>query len=256
MYKVTITGVDTSKLKTLTNEEMEELLLKVKEGNKEARDKLILGNLKLILSILKKFNNKKELLDDLFQIGVIGLMKAVDNFDITHNVKFSTYAVPMIIGEIKRYLRDNSLLRISRSLKDIAYKSIKVKEDFYIEHKREPTIEEIAKILECDPIDVLMSYEAIQDPLSIYQPVYDNGIDKIELIDKINSKEKIIDNWEKNKLIRLALAQLKGREKDIIKERYFLNKTQNEIALELGISQAQVSRIEKNALKTMYEKIK
>lgn len=256
MYKVEITGVDTSKLETLSNEEMMDLLKKIKKGDDKARDKMVKGNLKLILSILKKFNNKKETMDDLFQVGCIGLMKAIDNFDPSFNVKFSTYAVPMIIGEIKRHLRDNSIIRVSRSLKDIAYKSINIKDNFIKYIHREPTIEELALILDCEEIDVLMAFEAIQDPVSIFTPIYDNGSDVIELQDQLSSSENILNEYEKDNQLRRALSQLEKREKDIIRDRYFLNKTQMEIAAELGISQAQVSRIEKNALKNMLEKIK
>ena len=256
MNKVEITGVNTAKLVTLTNKEMNELLLKIKNGDTDARNKMIIGNLKLVLSVIKKFNNRRDNADDLFQVGAIGLMKAIDNFDLCHNVKFSTYAVPMIIGEIKRYLRDNGLIRVSRSLKDIAYKSMAIKERYLVEFEREATIEEIATELGVDTIDVIMAYEAIQDTVSMSAPIYDNGGDVIELIDQIASDEEIIDNWSKESMIRKAIKQLQPREKAIILDRYFKNKTQTEIAVELGISQAQVSRLEKNALKSMYENMK
>lgn len=249
--KVTITGVDTSKLKTIPNKEMVELLKLVKQGNEEAREKMILGNIKLILSLMKKFANRKDNMDDLFQVGTIGLMKAVDNFDDSHNVRFSTYAVPMIIGEIKRYLRDNGSIRVSRSLKDIAYKSIAIKEEYLNNYGREATIEELAQRLEVDTIDVVLAFDAIQDTISMSTPIYDNGGDVIELSDQISSSEKVIEKVVKDKMIKSALASLRGREKSIIYDRYFNNKTQMEIASELGISQAQVSRIEKTALKNM-----
>lgn len=256
MYKVEITGVDTSKLETISNDEMIKLLKEIREGNQKSREIMINGNLKLILSVLKKFNNKKETMDDLFQVGCIGLIKAIDNFDPSFNVKFSTYAVPMIIGEIKRHLRDNSILRVSRSLKDIAYKSMVIKENFIKYIEREPSIDELALIIGCEEIDILMSMEAIQDPISIFSPIYDNGSDVIELQDQLSSSDNVYNNYEKDNMLRKALSTLEGRERDIIKDRYFLNKTQSEIADELGISQAQVSRIEKNALKSMLEKIK
>lgn len=256
MNKVEITGVNTSKLTTLTNKEMNELLLKVKNGDMEARNKMVVGNLKLVLSVMKKFNNRKDNADDLFQVGAIGLMKAIDNFDLGHNVKFSTYAVPMIIGEIKRYLRDNGLIRVSRSLKDIAYKSMAIKERYIVEYDREATIEEIATELSVDPIDVILAYEALQETVSMSTPIYDNGGDVIELMDQIPSEEEIFENWSKESMIRKAIKQLEPREKAIILDRYFKNKTQTEIALELGISQAQVSRLEKNALKSMYDNMK
>lgn len=256
MNKVEITGVNTSTLKTIPNKEMVLLLKEVKNGNNVAREKMIVGNLKLILSVMKKFNNRKDNMDDLFQVGVIGLMKAIDNFDDSHNVRFSTYAVPMIIGEIKRYLRDNSSIRVSRSLRDIAYKSINIKEQYLNEYGKEISVEELAKKLEVEPLDVVLAFEAIQDPISMSTPIYDNGGDVIELSDQISSKEKLEDNVIKDHQVKQALASLVGREKVIIYDRYFNNKTQMEIASELGISQAQVSRIEKTALKQMQEIIK
>ena len=253
MNKVEITGVNTSKLTTLTNKEMNELLLKVKNGDMEARNKMIVGNLKLVLSVMKKFNNRKDTADDLFQVGAIGLMKAIDNFDLGHNVRFSTYAVPMIIGEIRRYLRDNSSIRVSRSLKDIAYKALQYKEQYILDNQKEPSIEEIAKGIEEDKIDVVIALEAIQDPVSIYTPIYNNGTDEICLIDQISD----INNSEDKKVLELTIEKgikkLNEREKNIIKNRFFLGKTQMEIAEEIGISQAQVSRLEKNALKLIFE---
>ena len=256
MNKVVITGVNTSKLETLTNKEMNELLIKIKAGDSEARNKMIIGNLKLVLSVIKKFNNRKDNADDLFQVGTIGLMKAIDNFDLCHNVKFSTYAVPMIIGEIKRYLRDNGLIRVSRSLKDIAYKSIAIKERYLEQFEREATIEEIAQELGVETTDVIQAYEALQETVSMSTPIYDNGGDVIELMDQIASDEAIIDNWSRESMIRKAIKLLPPREKAIILDRYFKNKTQTEIAEELQISQAQVSRLEKNALKIMYDNMK
>ncbi len=256
MYKVEITGVDTSKLEKLSNEEMDDLLRKIKSGDMNARDKMIKGNLKLVLSVLKKFSERKENMDDLFQVGCIGLMKSIDNFDITIGVRFSTYAVPMIIGEIRRYLRDNGSIRVSRSYKDIAYKAISMKEELIKKNHREPTIEEIAAAIGVESVDIVLALEAIQDTISMSTPIYDNGGDVIELEDQIGSKDYIMDNWAKEKMIKEAFSKLNGREKNIIYSRYFEDKTQMEIAEELDISQAQVSRLEKNALKLMYEIMK
>ena len=250
--RVEITGVNTSELKTLSNERMMELIVKSQNGDDAARDELVLGNLKLILSVIKKFAHRGENLDDLFQVGCLGLLKAIDNFDMSHGVRFSTYAVPMIIGEIRRYLRDNSSIRVSRSLKDIAYKALHFKEQFLRDQHREPTAEEIAEELGVEPIDVIVSLEAIQDPISIYTPIYNNGSDEIFLIDQIKDDE----NSEERKILELTikdgLKKLSKRERNIINERYYLGKTQMEIAKEIGISQAQVSRLEKNALKTIF----
>lgn len=253
MYKVEITGVDTSKLKILSNEEMNNLLIKIKDGDQAARDKMIEGNLKLVLSVLKKFNDRHESQSDLFQVGCIGLMKAIDNFDMNFNVKFSTYAVPMIIGEIKRHLRDNSSIKVSRSYKDLAYKALAYKDEFQRKNHREPSIEEIAAFLEAKSMDVVLALEAIQDTISMSTPIYDNGGDIIELEDQIGSDDQIMENWAKNQMIKEAFSRLNEREKRIIYHRYYEDKTQSEIALELNISQAQVSRLEKNALKIMHD---
>ncbi|HEY8396010.1 MAG TPA: SigB/SigF/SigG family RNA polymerase sigma factor, partial [Bacilli bacterium] len=206
----------------------------------------------LILSVIKKFAHRGENLDDLFQVGCLGLLKAIDNFDLSHGVRFSTYAVPMIIGEIRRYLRDNSSIRVSRSLKDIAYKALHFKEQFLKDNHREPTAEEIAKELGVEPIDVIISLEAIQDPISIYTPIYNNGSDEIYLIDQIRDDENSEDRKILELTIKDGLKKLSKRERNIINERYYLGKTQMEIAKEIGISQAQVSRLEKNALKTIF----
>lgn len=256
MHKVEITGVDTSKLKTLSNEEMRNLLFKIKEGDISARDKMIQGNLKLVLSILKKFNGKKETLDDLFQVGCIGLMKAVDNFDLAHNVKFSTYACPMIIGEIKRYLRDNGAIRVSRNYKDIAYKALAFKDSYMQKNHKEPSINEISEALEVNGVDIILALEAIQDTISMSTPIYDNGGDVIELEDQLSDDNDIFKEFLKNNMIKEAFKRLSPREKSIIHSRYYLDKTQMEIAMELDISQAQVSRLEKNALKEMYDYMK
>ena len=256
MHKVEITGVDTSKLKTLSNDEQKELLLKIKEGDALAREKMIAGNLKLVLSILKRFNGRKENLDDLFQVGCIGLMKAIDNFDLSHNVRFSTYACPMIIGEVRRYLRDNGSIRVSRSYRDIAYKAINFKDRFITENQREPSINEIAEFLNVDGVEIILALEAIQDTVSMSTPIYDNGGDIIELEDQIGGNDYITENWVRSNMIKEAFSKLSEREKVIIQKRYYLDKTQVEIAEELNISQAQVSRLEKNALRTMYDCMK
>lgn len=253
MHKVEITGVDTSKLKTLTNEEQQELLIQIKNGDMKAREKMISGNLKLVLSVLKRFNDRKESMDDLFQVGCIGLMKAIDNFDLSHKVRFSTYACPMIIGEVRRHLRDNGSIRVSRSYKDIAYKAINYKDKYMLENHREPTINEIAEFLNVDSVDVILALEAIQDTVSMSTPIYDNGGDVIELEDQLGGTDYITENWMRNNMIKEAFSKLSKREQAIIYDRYYLDKTQMEIAQELNISQAQVSRLEKNALKVMYD---
>ncbi|MDY4052368.1 MAG: RNA polymerase sporulation sigma factor SigG [Bacilli bacterium] len=250
--KVEITGVNTAELKVLPSDEVMELIKKAQEGDLQARDMVVEGNLKLVLSVIKKFNNRGENLDDLFQVGAMGLIKAVDNFDFSHGVKFSTYAVPMIIGEIRRYLRDNSKIRVSRSLKDIAYKALQFKEKYLMEHAEEPSVEVIAKVLNLETIDVIMALEAIQEPVSIYTPIFSNGGDEIYLVDQIpdysSSEEKRLNQM----IIEEGISRLNDRLKNIIYNRYYENKTQMEIAEELGISQAQVSRLEKNALKIIF----
>ena len=256
MHKVEITGVDTSKLQTLSNEEQQELLKKIKDGDMKAREKMIQGNLKLVLSVLKRFNDRKESMDDLFQVGCIGLMKAIDNFDLSHQVRFSTYACPMIIGEVRRHLRDNGSIRVSRSYKDIAYKAIAFKDRFIAQHHREPSINEIAEEIKTDSVDIVLALEAIQDTISMSTPIYDNGGDVIELEDQIGGGDYITENWLRNHLIQEAFSKLSKREQAIIYDRYYLEKTQMEIAIELDISQAQVSRLEKNALKIMYDSMK
>ena len=251
--KVEITGVNTASLKVLKSDESLRLLSLLKEGCIEVRDELIEGNLKLVLSVCKKFSSRVDNLDDLFQVGAMGLIKAIDNFDLSHGVKFSTYAVPMIIGEIRRYLRDNSKIRISRSLKDIAYKALQFKESFIQKHFKEPTISDISKELEIDEIDVIMALEAIQEPLSIYMPIYNNGTDEIYLIDQIKDDSYDSDERLNKMIIEEGIEKLSPRLKNIIYDRYYNNKTQMEIAEEIGISQAQVSRLEKNALKIIFD---
>lgn len=252
--RVEITGVNTSELVVMSHEETMELIKKSKEGNTLARNEVVEGNLKLVLSVIKKFNNRGEDLDDLFQVGTLGLIKAIDNFDFSHGVKFSTYAVPMIIGEIRRYLRDNSKIRVSRSLKDIAYKALQFKDEYLVKHHKEPTTEEIAKYLDIEEIDVIIALEAIQEPVSIYTPIYNNGGDEIYLIDQIPDTSMSEEKRLKQMIIEEGIARLNPRLKGIILNRYYDDKTQMEIAEELGISQAQVSRLEKSALKIIFDK--
>lgn len=259
-YKVDINGLDTSKIKVIPNDNMVSLF-KVLNGDDKvaannAREELIYGNLRLVLSVLKRFNKRGENLDDLFQVGVIGLIKAIDNFDLKHEVRFSTYAVPMVIGEIRRYLRDNSPIRISRSIKDIAYKVLQVRERYINDNQQEPDEYQVASILGIEPIDVIIALEAIQDPVSIFSPIYNDGGDTIHLIDQIQDNSITIEKWNNYVMLEESIKKLEDREKQIIYDRYFLGKTQMEIAEEIGISQAQVSRLEKNALKQMLSDVK
>ncbi len=255
-YKVEITGINTSNITVLTNEEMIELFKKAKTGDKFASDLLVSGNLKLVLSILKQFSNKTDNLDDLFQIGCIGLLKAIKNFDLSHDVKFSTYAVPMILGEIRRYIRDNSQVRISRSIKDIAYKSLKIKEEYLINHAKEPSVEYIAKKLNVSTTDVITALDSLKEPVSMFEPIYNDGGDTIYLYDQIEDKKT--NNAELSTKIALetAIDELDERERQILDNRYIVGKTQMEIADELSISQAQVSRLEKRAIKQLKKVLK
>lgn len=245
--KVEICGVNTAKLKVLKEAEKVELLKKMREGDVTARDKLIEGNLRLVLSVIQRFLNRNENLDDLFQVGCIGLIKSIDNFDVSQNVRFSTYAVPMIIGEIRRYLRDNNSIRVSRSLRDTAYKAMQAKEALTAELGREPTVYEIAKRLEMDKADVVMALEAIVEPMSLYDPVYSDGGDTIYVLDQVKDKNDD-SNWLEELNIKEAIASLGDREKKILSMRFLDGRTQMEVAGEIGISQAQVSRLEKGAL--------
>lgn len=251
LYKVEICGVNTSKLPLLQNSEKEELFQRILQGDKEARETYIKGNLRLVLSIIQRFSNNNENVDDLFQIGCIGLMKAIDNFDITQGVKFSTYAVPMIIGEIRRYLRDNNSIRVSRSLRDIAYKAIYTKEAMMKQSDVEPTVQEIANALGVKSEEVVHALDAIQSPVSLYEPVYTEGGDTLYIMDQISDKKNKEEKWVEEISVKEALNQLSQREYDIIQMRFFQGKTQMEVANEVHISQAQVSRLEKNALKNM-----
>lgn len=250
-YKVEICGVNTAKLPILTNDEKEQLILKIKEGDMHAREKFIKGNLRLVLSIIHRFNNNNENIDDLFQIGCIGLIKAIDNFDISQQVKFSTYAVPMIQGELRRYLRDNNSIRVSRSMRDIAYKAIYMKENMMKKNLREPTINDIAKELGIDREDIVTALDAIQSPVSLYEPVSSDGNDSIYVMDQVSDKKNREEIWLEEISLGEAIKRLPKREKNIIDLRFFEGKTQMEVAQEIGISQAQVSRLEKNALNSM-----
>ena len=253
MYnKVSICGVDTSKLPVLREAQNEKLLKEVRNGNKTARDELINGNLRLVLSVIQRFTNRGENLDDLFQVGCIGLIKSIDNFDITQNVRFSTYAVPMIIGEIRRYLRDNNSIRVSRSIKDTAYKAMQAKEKLTTSDGKEPRVEEIAKELEIPIEDVVIALESVVSPVSLYDPVYSDGGDTIYVLDQVGdiNDDK---NWLDEIAFKEAIKNLSLREKHILSLRFMQGKTQMEVSEEIGISQAQVSRLEKGALEKIRE---
>ncbi|MDD5793238.1 RNA polymerase sporulation sigma factor SigG [Clostridium sp. HCP1S3_B4] len=249
--KVEICGVNTSKLKVLKEKEKRELLSKIKEGDNFAREQFIKGNLRLVLSVIQRFNNRGENVDDLFQVGCIGLMKSIDNFDLSQNVKFSTYAVPMIIGEIRRYLRDNNSIRVSRSLRDIAYKALVVRDKYVKDYNKEPTISEISKELKIPREEIVFALDAIQDPVSLYEPIYHDGGDAIFVMDQVKDSKNTDENWLKSISIREAMKRLTNREKLILNMRFFSGRTQMEVANEIGISQAQVSRLEKSALSHM-----
>jgi len=249
--KVEICGVNTAKLPNLTRVKKQELMVKIKNGDACAREEFVQGNLRLVLSVVQKFSSRKEYMDDLFQVGCIGLIKAIDNFDISQNVQFSTYAVPMIIGEIRRYLRDNNSIRVSRSLKDIAYRALSVKEKLTNENSKEPTIEEIALKLELPKEEVVFALDAIQEPVSLFEPVYNDGGDAIFVMDQLKDEKNSDTAWIEKLSLKQAMAKLSEREKHILKLRFFEGKTQMEVAEEIDISQAQVSRIEKSAIKHM-----
>ena len=249
--KVEICGVNTSKLPNLSREKKEELFIKIKEGDKLAREEFIHGNLRLVLSVIQRFASRGENAADLFQVGCVGLIKAIDNFDLSQNVQFSTYAVPMIIGEIRRYLRDNNAIRVSRSLKDIAYKALYAKESLINKNSKEPTIQEIADKLEIPKEDVVMALDAISDPVSLFEPVYHDGGEAIYVMDQVKDTKNTDENWLENIAIAEAMKHLEEREKHILNLRFFEGKTQMEVAEEIGISQAQVSRLEKGALRQM-----
>ena len=251
--RVAIAGVDTSKLPKLTGKDLEELMAKVKTGDKFAREQFVVANLRLVLSVVHRFGGHGDKADDMFQVGCVGLMKAIDNFDSSLNVRFSTYAVPMIVGEIRRYLRDNNAVRVSRSLRDIAYKAMQAKEELSKNCFHEPTIEEIATFLELPVKDVTFALDAISETISLSDPVYADGNDTIQLLDQIADTKHTDENIFENISIQDAIKTLSGKEKQILTMRYYVGKTQTEVSEEIGISQAQVSRLEKNALKVIKE---
>ena len=256
LNKVEICGVNTAKLPVLTEAEKEALFCKIKQGDMEAREQYIKGNLRLVLSVIKRFSGSNENADDLFQIGCIGLMKAIDNFNTELDVKFSTYAVPMIIGEIRRYLRDNNVIRVSRSLRDTAYKALYTREAYTKKHWKEPTINEIAEEIGIAKEEIVYAMDAIQNPLSLYDPVYSEGGDALYVMDQISDKKNKEENWVESIALRDAMSRLSDRERRIINMRFYEGKTQMEVADEICISQAQVSRLEKNALKAMRSYLK
>lgn len=246
--KVEICGVNTSQLPVLKSEETEELLRRAGQGDKAAREQLIQGNLRLVLSVIQRFSRRGENVDDLFQVGCVGLIKAIDNFDPSHNVKFSTYGVPMIAGEIRRYLRDNSALRVSRSMRDTAYKVLQVKEKFTAENGREPDVDEVSKMLNIPRRDVVFALDAICDPVSLYEPIYTDGGESVCVMDQVGDTRNTDEHWLEQIALSAAIASLGEREKRILAMRFYNGRTQMEVAAEVGISQAQVSRLEKNAI--------
>lgn len=246
--KVEICGVDTSKIPLLSPEEKKELLIKIKNGEKEAREQFINGNLRLVLSVIKRFYSRGENADDLFQVGCIGLIKAMDNFDLSQNVQFSTYAVPMIVGEIRRYLRDNNMVRVSRSVRDTAYKVLNIKEKIMKETQKEPTIEEIAKQLGIEREEVVFSLDAIQEPISLHEPAHGDNTENLCIMDQVKDSKNTDESWIENITILESMKKLNEKEKMIINKRFFEGRTQVEVADEIGISQAQVSRLEKSAI--------
>ncbi|WP_164669089.1 RNA polymerase sporulation sigma factor SigG [Virgibacillus doumboii] len=250
-HKVEICGVDTSKLPVLKNDEMRALFTRMQEGDLSAREELVNGNLRLVLSVIQRFNNRGEYVDDLFQVGCIGLMKSIDNFDLGHNVRFSTYAVPMIIGEIRRYLRDNNPIRVSRSLRDIAYKALQVREKLISKNSKEPTPMEIAEEMGVPYSDIVFAMDAIQDPVSLFEPIYNDGGDPIYVVDQLSDDKDKDSSWVDKLSLKEGMYRLNEREKNILNKRFFQGKTQMEVADEIGISQAQVSRLEKAAIDQM-----
>ena len=255
-YKVEITGINTNEINVLSNEEMTELFKRLQENDEEARNLLVQGNLKLVLSILKKFVNRTDNMDDLFQIGCIGLLKAIDNFDLSHEVKFSTYAVPMILGEVRRYIRDNNTIRVSRSLKDIAYKTLKIKEKYLQDTGIEPSIDYVAEKLEISSNEIINAIEALKEPVSMFEPVYNDTGDTIYLYDQIEDKQENSQDFSNRIALYEAMDMLDARERQILDNRFIIGKTQMEIAEEIGISQAQVSRLEKRAIKQLKKVLK
>ena len=255
MNKVELCGVNTSKLPLLREDEKEELFRRIQKGDEKAREEYIKGNLRLVLSVIKRFDSSSESADDLFQIGCVGLMKAVDNFDPERLVRFSTYAVPMIVGEIRRYLRDNSSIRVSRSLRDTAYKAIYAKEGYVRRYMKEPTVQEIADEIGIAKEDVVFALDAVQTPMSLHEPVYNDGGDALYVMDQVSDKKNREENWVEDLSLLEAMKRLPDRERHIIDMRFFEGKTQTEVAQEIHISQAQVSRLEKNAIRTLRKAI-
>lgn len=247
-HKVELSGVNTAKLKVLKNEETQQLLRRARQGDEFAREELIAGNLRLVLSVIQRFSNRGENLDDLFQVGCIGLIKAIDHFEVDRGLRLSTYAVPMIIGEVRRYLRDNSTMRVSRSMRDTAYKVLQAKEAYMAQHQREPSVDEIAKILELRREDVVFALDAIVEPVSLYEPVYSDGGDTICVMDQVRDTRNTDEQWTERIALKEAVSHLTDREREILNLRFFQGKTQMEVSAEIGISQAQVSRLEKGAL--------
>ncbi len=255
-HKVEISGVNTANIKVLTNEEMRALFVKMQAGDSLAREELIEGNLKLVLSILKRFHYRGENLDDLFQVGCVGLVKAIDNFDLSHEVKFSTYAVPMILGEVKRYLRDNNSIRVSRSLKDLAYRALKLKEEFHDQYGKEPEIDYLSKNLDASNYEIIHALDSLKDPISMFEPIYNDGGDTIYLYDQIEDRNANNKDIDFKMAIDNAIDELDDREQYILSQRFMIGKTQMEIAEELSISQAQVSRLEKSAISSLKKMLK
>ena len=253
--KVEICGINTSKLQTLKSDEVTQLLRQAKDGDTQAREKLIYGNLRLVLSVVQKFLNRGENVDDLFQVGCIGLMKAIDNFDINQPVRFSTYGVPMIVGEIRRYLRDNSAIRVSRSMRDTAYKVLQAREKLMENSQREPTVEQIAQDLEIPREDVVFAMDAIVDPVSLYEPIYSDGGDAICVMDQVKDTDNTDENWIEQLALKEAISRLNDRERHILAMRFYEGKTQMEVSAEIGISQAQVSRLEKGAIAAIKKRL-
>lgn len=249
--RVEISNVNTSKLQVLTPKQTKELFEKMKKGDKEARKQIINGNLKLVLSVIQRFGGRGENADDLFQVGCVGLIKAIDNFDTSLDIQLSTYAVPMIIGEVRRYLRDNNMVRVSRSVRDLAYRVLQAKEKLTRENGKDPTIEELSKELKVEKEEIVLSLDAIQDPVSLQEPAYNDGSDNISIMDQVKDKKNTDEHWAENITMNEALKKLNDKEKMIINKRFFQGRTQMEVAAEIGISQAQVSRLEKTAIDHM-----
>ena len=255
MNKVEITGVNTARLETLTEAKKTQLLLEVRQGNLRAREQLVSGNLRLVLSVVQKFSGRSENPDDLFQVGCVGLIKGIDNFNVDLDVFPSTYLVPMIVGEIRRYLRDNSAVRVSRSMRDTAYKVLQAKEAYVAEHQREPSVEEIAKLLDLKREEVVFALDAIVDPVSLYEPVYSDGGDTICVMDQVKDTDNTDENWLEQIALKEAMDRLSDREKRILRLRFFEGKTQMEVSAHIGLSQAQISRLEKNAIQKIKKEL-